>query len=549
MAVTILETPEKVSLTGNPVAFQFLVTNPNDLNYFRLIVGVRVWNGSDYGILKPDAIAPDEDGIATLDVRELLRKRIEGKFTYPDSKYNTIIEHPDLSGKFKIQYYWRGFDENNEEQVSSLITLAEEFYYIEGGQPDAIRQLQGEIDTNFYKEFITDKRFFTHCPDGKQVHPQQPEKLYWLIREGCTSLKVNLQVDYADGSQDNITGNSVAVTAFNICEMNATLKYYVENPELVNSYKVWLTDQSNAVVSEVRTYNVDAAWYERNDFLLFRNSLFGYDTLWLYGQRSAEISGERDFYSKHLPDIRPRLTDRAFESTRALAAKKFQSNTGYINTDYANYLQELITSDDVIYLNGDQALPVRHLTEEIVPEDDSEDLISMDIEWQLGASRYFGLFNKAVKCPLPPYWNDILACFFRISANKLIDIKSGKKATLESDGTITFPQLTNDVFDKNNETWWEATLDAGTDPLRNWDPTDFTGPDLVLESKPAVRDILFWKNLEGIQSARYGMPWIVYKSARSQAQKDVIVEYQNAYYFIVDDKGNLIVKNGNLLTV
>lgn len=552
MAVTILEKPSKVSLTGNPVVFQFLVTNPNDLNYFRLVVGCRIWNGTDYDILKPDAIAPDEDGICTWNVQDLLRKRLQGKFTYPESKYNSIIEHSDLSNHFIITHQTRGFEADNREDLTVQIQVLDKNYFIEGGQPDIITQLQTEIDSEWYNELLIDKKFLTNQPAEKDIHPLQPEKLFWLVREGCTSLKINLKVNLLDGSQQNITGDTSSVSEFNICEITAGIQHYVEDPNAIANYKIWLTDQGNNIVSEIRTYRLDHKWYERNDFLLFRNSLCGYDTLWLRGKRSAEISGDRDHYNTKLPNIRPRLADRGFKSTRALTEKEFESNTGYITEEYANYLQELMNSDDVVYLNGDQALPVKHVSEEINPEDDSNEtrpMTSLDINWKLGATRYFGLFNKSIPCPLPPYWNDLEACFFRISAKKLIDIKSGKHATIKSDGTIDFPQLTNDVFNKNNETWWETTLDPGTDPLYNWDPSDFTGSDLVLESKPAVRDILFWKNPEGISEARYGMPWLVYKSGRSEAQKDVIVKYQNAHSFIVDGNGNLIVENGKLLKV
>ena len=538
-SINLYEQPAKLSLTGNPIAFQWRVNNSDNLSMFRLAVVVMLWNGSEYEELQPDAVYPDTDGMVTLNVQGLLQNRIQGKFTYPESKYNTIIEHLDLCGKFKIKYYATGFDASNNTVNEDPVTLADEFYFLEGGQPDEVLQLQTMIVSDFYSELVADKKFLTHQPVEKSIHPEQCEKLYWLVREGCTALKVNLQVDYLNGSTDTITGESVSVTAFNICEITATLKYLVDDPYLVASYKIWLTDQAGSTVSEVREYTLDHQWHERNDFLLFKNSLGTYDTLWMNGERSNEISGEREFYNTQLPNIRPRLSDRQFLSTRALMARKHESNTGWISKEYADYLQELMHSEDVVYLYGDQALQVKHLTEEITPQDDSKDLSSLDIEWQLGvASRFYGNFNKEIKCPLPPYWNDVEACFVPVRGKWMIDIKGGKRAEFISVETVGFPTLTNDVFNRGNVDYWlnDIPIYAHT---HHWKLDEITGTFTIQYSTQLCREVLFFKDIDG--KLHTTAPIIVYKSERTAEQQNVIVKYMNEYFFIAED--GLLVKD------
>lgn len=536
--IDLYEQPAKVSLTGNPIAFQWRVNNSDNLNMFRLAVVVLLWNGEIYEELPADAVTPDSDSMVTLNVQGLLQNRIKRKFTYPESKYNTIIEHQDLCGKFKIKYYATGWDASNNFVEEDPVELVDVFYFLEGGQPDEVRQLQTMIVSDFYSELVADKKFLTHQPVEKNIHPEQCEKLYWLVREGCTSLRVNLQVNNFDGTTVDILSESASVTAFNVCEITATIKYLVDDPYLVSSYKVWLTDQSGSTVSEIRTYILDHKWYERNDFLLFANSLVGYDTLWMKGNRNKEISGEREFFNNHLPNIRPRLDDKQFKSTRALLARKHESNTGYITEEYADYLQELMHSDDVVYLYGDQALQVKHLTEEITPQDDSEDLTSLDIEWQLGAaSRFYGLFNKEIKCPLPPYWNDIEACFIPVRGKCMIDIKGGKRAELISIDTLGFPALTKDVFNKGNAEYWTNDIPTYAH-IHHWKLEEVTGTFTIQYSTQLCRDLLFFKDING--KLHTTAPIIVYKSARTEEEQDVIVKYMEEYFFIMDNTDGII---------
>jgi len=549
MAVTtyLYEQPEKVSLTGNPITFQWRIGNNSLLSRFKLKVVVKLWNTATqaYEDLTAESVGVDTDELCTLNIAGLLKNRITGKFVYPESKYNSIYEYVDLVGKFKIAITPTGWDDNNTYVEEDPVELADEFYFIEGGQPDEVLQLQTELYSNWYADLVESKKFLTNQPNDKEIHPEQCEKLYWLVRENCTSLKVNLQVNFADGSQQDITGDTATVTALNICEITATLKHYIDNPEAVSNYSFWLTDQSGSICSEVRIYQVDANWYERNDFLSFLNSLGGYDTLWMNGQKSTELSGEREHYPKHLRNIRPRLTDKSFQCNRAKISKNNTNNTGWITSEYAEYLVELMMSDDVIYLNGDQALPVQHLTEEITPVDDSEDLLSAEIEWQLGAaSRYYGLFNKEIKCPLPPYWNDIAACFIPVNGKYMLDIKSGKRAERIYKDYIKFPDtIIPDVLNQGKTEYWSADIPDAVQ-LQRWKISELTGTHTILYSTELCRSLLFFKDYDGkhLQSIA---PVIVYKTARTETQQDEIVRYMDEYFFLQDSAGAIIQDSNN----
>lgn len=548
--IILIEKPQKVSLTGSPIQFQFLASGLGGLSMFQVVVDVLVWNGSDYVLLSKEGGQIDENGLVDFNLQELFRDRIKKQFTYPESKYNLMLEHTNLSGKFKIQYNYQGWDEDNNKEVGTIATLDEEFYFLEGGQPDIIRQLQTEADTDWYQELVENKSFLTNQPTNKTIHPEQCEKLYWLVREGCTSLKLNLQVNLLDGTETSSQPLSIGVTPFNIVETTATLKHLVEDVSLVASYKIWLTDQANAIASEVFEYSLDHQWYERNDFLPFANSLGAFDTVWLHGQRADEVEAERKTYAKQMPGIRPRLEDKSFVSTRGLMARNNKSNTGFISPEYTEYLSaEFLGSDQVMCLVGDQLWPVFNLSDSAKPFDDKDELIkrSLDIEWQLGdKTRFYGTFNKEIKHPLPPQWNDIEACFMRLRNGKLIDIKGGKTALAYYTDKIVFPVLNKDVFRRNADSpYWTDLEWSGGD--NTWPLAELTGTFTVLHSTQACRDLLFFKDIVG-DNIRSCFPIIVYKTPRTFEQQKEIVAYMNEAFFLLDKTGALITEDGKLKT-
>lgn len=544
----LYEQPSKVSLTGNPMMFQITANAFANLSMFKVVFELLLWDGSSYTALPKEAVSVDADGMAEFNVQGLMQDRIKKKFTYPESKYNLMLEHFDLTGKFKIQYAYQGWDEDNQLVEDGDAAPADVFYFIEGGQPDIIRQLQTEIDSDWYSELLENKSFLTNQPTSKSIHPEQCEKLYWLVREGCTSLKLNLQVDLLDGSVTNSQPISTPVSAFNLIEITATLKHLVDDVSLVASYKVWLTDQNNSVVSEVFEYTLDHNWYERNDFLPFANSLGAFDTMWLHGQGSAEVEAERKSYSKQLPGIRPRLDDKSFISTRALMGRENKSNTGYITPEYAEYLSaEFLGSDQVMCLVNDQLWPVSNLTDKAKPLNDKDQMYSrsLDIEWQLGdKTRYYGKFSKEIKHPLPPQWNDVEACFMRMRNGKLIDIKGGKVAPIYDNG-VAFPTLNNDVFRRNLDSpYWQE--DLGWNGSNNtWTLAELTGTFTVLHSTQACRELLFFKDIVGNDISK--VKPIVYKTPRTLEQQKEIVAYMDEYFFVTDN-GDVLTDNEDFLT-
>lgn len=540
--IILIEKPHKVSLTGSPIVFQFLASGLGGLSMFKVVVDVLVWNGSDYVLLSKEGSQIDDDGLVDFNLQELFRNRIQKKFTYPESKYNLMLEHSDLSGKFKIQYNYQGWDEDNNLEVGTIETLDEEFYFVEGGQPDIIRQLQTEADTDWYQELVENKSFLTNQPTNKTIHPEQCEKLYWLVREGCRSLKLNLQVNLLDGNTVSSQPAITPVTAFNWLEITATLKHLVDDVSLVASYKVWLTDQANAIASEVFEYTLDHNWYERNDFLPFANSLGAFDTLWLHGQRADEVEAERKTYDKQMPGIRPRLQDKSFVSTRGLMARNNKSNTGFISPEYTEYLSaEFLGSDQTMCLVNDQLWPVLNISDSAKPFDDKDELIkrSLDIEWQLGdKTRYFGKFNKEIKHPLPPQWNDIEACFMRMRNGKLIDIKGGKTALAYYSDSVVFPVLNNDVFRRNDPLYWQEDL-GWNNGDNMWPLSELTGTFTVLHSTPLCRSLLFFKDIEG-DNIRSCFPIIVYKTPRTLEQQKEIVAYQEEPFLTLDSEDTIV---------
>src|SRR5690606_16153363 len=140
-----------------------------------------------------------------------------------------------------------------------------------------------EVDYATYKEhFFTEfvgqqRRFLTWAANPKTIHPDQPEFLYFLTNftPSPTRIRTCFQVNYRDyTAEDGFSGeleNVFPYTAYCIPVGPKALGLDLKAKEVI-SYRVWLINEQNERISEIREYRLDQDYRRNVRFLLFANS-------------------------------------------------------------------------------------------------------------------------------------------------------------------------------------------------------------------------------------------------------------------------------------
>ncbi|MVM39487.1 hypothetical protein GO730_20985 [Spirosoma sp. HMF3257] len=214
---------------------------------------------------------------------------------------------------------------------------------------------------NFFTDYIGKSgRFLTWGEDGKRVQPNQPEFLYWLCNCSPLPAGLKLQVEVLGTASVYPPDIFTAATLASITPM--TVYCLAVGPEalglttrpgVVAGYKVWLEDSAGNILTEVRSYRMDPEFRRNVRFVLFANSLGGYDTLCLTGQGEETLTLARNISDRY-PDYayNPQYAEKVINS--ATGERQLTINTGWLKESGRNYLQELALTKDA-YIATDRA--------------------------------------------------------------------------------------------------------------------------------------------------------------------------------------------------
>ncbi len=208
----------------------------------------------------------------------------------------------------------------------------------------------------FFTNYMADTRqFLTWQKAEKWVEINQPEFLYYLVNftPKPAELRLIVGVTYTDGSLETLTiqrmmtvgqytvySIPVGFTALGLPERETA------TGKTVHSYQVWVDNENNLRLSEVRTYYVNRDYEPNVLFLLYANSLGGYDTLRCTGQTSRALTvkgtpAQRALLPNYLP------TSAELFSLNRLGEKVLTVNTGLLDGDDVDYLSELALTDEI----------------------------------------------------------------------------------------------------------------------------------------------------------------------------------------------------------
>jgi uncharacterized protein YbdZ (MbtH family) len=209
---------------------------------------------------------------------------------------------------------------------------------------------------DFFKSYIGEnQKFLTQQPDGKEVVMEQPEFLYLLtnFRPAPNLLKLRYEVLYEDGSTWTFTGNTAGnISLWNVYCFGVGPKQLGFDllPKRVLQYKVWVNEENNFRVSEIRHFVMDYRYYAHSRFVLFNNSLGGYDTVHFRGEDSEVMTARIDTGRRQL-GARYESADAESFVTNNVGDREVFLQTGWFDGDgkgCLDWLQDLLLSEDVV---------------------------------------------------------------------------------------------------------------------------------------------------------------------------------------------------------
>lgn len=344
---------DKVFWSRNPIHYQR--TAPGGwgaLENFRIYNEVRI--ASD--VLMRMSLPPEADGKVNFQVRQAFRNALQA--IPPASVSSVITKLTD-----RIKFFTHNTGNIQEDEVAPESTTQ--------SNPNLV--LLGGIDKfrwpsiNYFSQYLpNNKKFLTWAPLEKYVTRNQEDYLnFWVYNLSFTSLKLQIKAYYDDATDQTVITKSISGIAYGDLyripagAVNAGAVSINEEKNLVK-YELTLLNQSDAAISETRTYVIEEA-HPRERFFMFLNSLGSEEVLRFTGQteREARITGDQ--IQKHLP-YNYAAADGEMQSAMKTITDSSSISTGYFKGTFAKYWQEymkeFMLSRQVYELIGTQRKPV-----------------------------------------------------------------------------------------------------------------------------------------------------------------------------------------------
>ncbi|WP_080239051.1 DUF5977 domain-containing protein [Spirosoma rigui] len=248
------------------------------------------------------------------------------------------------------------------------------------------------------------RRFLTWQPDRKLVAAEQEEYLYFLMN--CSPLplvtRIRLEVFRTDGllpeattlmSIQNVLQNQVLCLPVGPAVLGIDLTNVVE-------YRIWLANENNERISEVRTYEIDQRYRRTERCILFSNSLGGYDTLRLLGSGLETFHVDRTLAERE----RPAGAGADFSELYVidtLGERTLTIQSGYVERDdlrTLKYWDEVLLSQEWYLVTDAGHVPLELVTTDLVDGDDEADLIARTFTFRHVAAET----NYSLLPPAPP---------------------------------------------------------------------------------------------------------------------------------------------------
>ena len=350
---------DEVFFSRNPVTFPKTATAGWELlTNFRIYDDVRVEDVADSGTFVSKlktALTPDVDGNVMFQVRQAFRGVLSA--APPTLNQATIVRLTDRIKRFK---HYTG-ELQDDEVTPGILTASDPAVVLLGG----INKFNWP-GLDFFGTYLpANKKFMTWAPLQKQVDRLQEDYLNFFVYDvDIVELNLIIKVYFDDDTAQTATVVTQAASFQYLYQLPAgpqnTGALLVNPAKNVVKYELWLTDQADAVISEVRTYVLDTVTHPRKRLFMFLNSLGTYEVLRFTGV--AEFSTElvKDNIVKFLPYTYAAL-DGEMEVNNATLQEGGSYSSGYLNSysrEWLDYLKDFLLSRRVFDVTDGKRRPL-----------------------------------------------------------------------------------------------------------------------------------------------------------------------------------------------
>jgi hypothetical protein len=324
--------------------------------------------------LGQDMVGPDLSGICNFDIHDLLCDYLTPEFEWPHGAGDTHAARAKFIKKFRVIYA-----ESYDREFKKLFTLSGDHYAILGGFDYKILAALNGISYSLSEFIISFKAFLTWQPLVKRITTTQRDKLFFLVYDVIRNLVPHIKVYYADATAPTTHQvTSFAVSQYEVHELYTdyvSLAIAAKLPEgkTCLKYDYWLEDESNNIISQVRTFEIEFRQQQFSRTFIFRNSFGAYDVFRATGRKKHINKYERMVLERNLSEF------TLAQQYQILESESFQVSSGYISKTTKNWLRELMLSEEVFEILGDYKFPILIQNEEVDNIDDLETIYDIDI--------------------------------------------------------------------------------------------------------------------------------------------------------------------------
>ena len=396
-----------LALSKNPIILNIDPLSPTEyptragLRYLLDIYLPKYFQASEYQLLttleaseEPPVFTADSAiyAGAYFDVADLLHTQLES--CPPEHGQQAIMVCDTLTTSYYGQA--RRFD---GETLIDTTQLPSRHVYRGGIAPSHY----ADFKDTFFSRYTEGRKFLTYKPNFSSIRPNQPEYLTYLtnINPAPSELRLRVTVLFASGVRSTIT----RITLSGVQGMTAyCIPVGMQALDLLGlgdivQYEVWLSNQHNERLSEIRTYFVDTSYVRNERYILFENSLGAFDTLPIMGDGIETLRVTRELADAftgydYLPTARERIINRV-TGERELAVA-FGYPRHQVHAQKA-WWQELLLSEQFYLVTDRTHIPLSPVTDTYLAHSDAEDLIARGM-----AFRYTNQERSYSQLPIIP---------------------------------------------------------------------------------------------------------------------------------------------------
>jgi len=344
----------------------------------------------DNGIINEDIIPPDQSGNCLVDLHDIFSGQLTPEFYWPESTAPLYVHRENFCKEYEISYA-----ELYDNNVFALTQYSRTVHAILGAFDYKMLAGLNDITYSFLDFITTFKAFLTWQPIQKTINKTQPEKLFYLIYDDFSHLKLKLKIYYTDNSESapltpvNLDGGSMYdVFEFMVGYAALDVEQY-STTKTVKKYEVWIEDGSDNVRSHVRTFIVDTNDYRHERIFLFRNSFGAFDTFRATGRKKHINNYERMVIEKNVSDFSVQ------EQYLVLENSTFSINSGWISSQARSWLRELFLSKEAYEIINGYKFPIS-ITDKKRPLSDDNDYlheVTINYKYSFKDPAYTGDYN------------------------------------------------------------------------------------------------------------------------------------------------------------